>query len=73
MVKLAFDMYPDQFRWKEPPYEYVYDKNPFDVIAGTNKIREAIEQGLELDAIAETWKQPLLEFKQLSESFLIYS
>src|SRR5687768_10712744 len=72
MVKLAFDMYPDQFRWKEPPYEYVYDKNPFDVIAGTNKIREAFEQGVELDAIAETWKQPLLEFKQLRESFLIY-
>ncbi|HVF24125.1 MAG TPA: DUF1343 domain-containing protein [Pyrinomonadaceae bacterium] len=72
MVKLAFDMYPDQFRWKQPPYEYVYDKNPFDVIAGTNKIREAFEQGVELDAIAETWKQPLLEFKQLRESFLIY-
>lgn len=72
MVKLAHDMYPNDFRWKEPPYEYVYDKNPFDVIAGTNKIREAFEQGVELDAIAETWKRPLLEFKQLRESFLIY-
>ena len=72
MVKLAHDMYPNDFRWKEPPYEYVYDKNPFDVIAGTNKIREAFEQGIELDAIAETWKRPLLEFKQLRESFLIY-
>lgn len=72
MVKLAYDMYPNEFRWKEPPYEYVYDKNPFDVIAGTNKIREAFEQGIELDAIAETWTRPLLEFKQLRESFLIY-
>jgi len=72
MVKLAYDLYPNEFRWKEPPYEYVYDKNPFDVIAGTNKIREAFEQGIDLDAIAETWKRPLLEFKQLRESFLIY-
>src|SRR5688572_22953520 len=72
MVKLAHDMYPNDFRWKEPPYEYVYDKNPFDVIAGTNKIREAFEQGVELDAIAETWKRPLLEFKELRGSFLIY-
>ncbi len=32
-VKMAYDMYPKFFRWKEPPYEYVYDKNPFDVIA----------------------------------------
>jgi uncharacterized protein YbbC (DUF1343 family) len=72
MVKLIHDMYKDQFLWKVPPYEYVYDKNPFDVIAGTNKIREAFEQGTDLDAIAETWKRPLLEFKQLRESFLIY-
>jgi len=72
MVKLIHDMYPNDFHWKVPPYEYVYDKNPFDVIAGTNKIREAFEQGTDLDAIAETWKRPLLEFKQLRESFLIY-
>jgi uncharacterized protein YbbC (DUF1343 family) len=72
MVKLIHDMYKDEFRWKVPPYEYVYDKNPFDVIAGTAKIREAFEQGVELNAIGETWKRPLLEFKQLRESFLIY-
>jgi uncharacterized protein YbbC (DUF1343 family) len=72
MVKVVHDMYPQEFRWKVPPYEYVYDKNPFDVIAGTNKIREAFEQGVELDAIRETWERPLLEFKQLRESFLIY-
>ena len=72
MVKLIYDMYPNEFRWKEPQYEYVFDKNPFDVIAGTDKIREAFKQGVELDAIAETWKRPLLEFKQLRESFLIY-
>jgi uncharacterized protein YbbC (DUF1343 family) len=72
MAKTAYDMYKDDFRWKVPPYEYVYDKNPFDVIAGTAKIREAFEQGTELDAIAETWKRPLLEFKQLRESFLLY-
>ena len=53
MVKVIHDMYKDEFRWKVPPYEYVFDKNPFDVIAGTNKIREAFEQGSELDAIAE--------------------
>ena len=42
------------------------------MIAGTNKIREAFEQGIELDAIAETWEQPLIEFTQLRESFFIY-
>jgi len=72
MTKLIHDMYPQEFRWKEPPYEYVYDKNPFDVISGTAKIRQAFEQGIELDAIAESAVAPLAEFKQLRESYLLY-
>ena len=72
MAKFAHDMYPNEFRWKEPPYEYVYDKNPFDVISGTAKIREACEKGTKRDLIAEETKQPLDEFKKLREAFLLY-
>lgn len=72
MAKFAHDMYPDEFRWKEPPYEYVYDKNPFDVISGTAKIREAFEKGIELNVIAEETKEPVAEFKKLREGFLLY-
>ncbi|HEY0763714.1 MAG TPA: DUF1343 domain-containing protein [Pyrinomonadaceae bacterium] len=73
MAKFAHDMYPNEFRWKVPPYEYVYDKNPFDVIGGTAKIREAFEKGTELDAIREWAEAPLQEFKELREPFLLYS
>ena len=72
MVKFAYDMYPDEFRWKEPPYEYVYDKNPFDVISGTAKIREAFEKGIELRPDCEDTKRPLAEFKELREAYLLY-
>ncbi|HEX6647902.1 MAG TPA: DUF1343 domain-containing protein [Pyrinomonadaceae bacterium] len=72
MTKFAHDMYPNDFRWKIPPYEYVYDKNPFDVISGTAKIREAFENGIELDAINDETKAPLAEFKELREAFLLY-
>jgi uncharacterized protein YbbC (DUF1343 family) len=72
MVKLAYAMYPDQFRWKDPPYEYVYDQNPFDVISGTNKIREAIEQGSQLREIEASWNVGLAKFRTLREGYLIY-
>lgn len=72
MVKVAYDLYPGQFNWKEPPYEYEYERNPFDVIAGTTKIRLAIEQGTDLDAIEKGWRGPLDEFKILRERFLLY-
>ena len=72
MVKLAYDMYSDDFLWKNTPYEYVYDKNPFDVISGTNKIREAIEQGSGLNEIQDSWKAPLAEFRAVREKHLLY-
>jgi len=72
MVKLAYDLYPDRFRWKDPPYEYVYDKNPFDVIAGTNKTREAFENGKTLDEIRDSWQASLAEFETVREQYLMY-
>jgi uncharacterized protein YbbC (DUF1343 family) len=72
IVKTAFDMYPDDFKWKDPPYEYEYDRNPFDLIAGTSKVREAIERGDTLASIAESWVEPLANFIQLRERFLLY-
>jgi uncharacterized protein YbbC (DUF1343 family) len=65
-------MYPGDFLWKDPPYEYEYDRNPFDLIAGTDKVREAIERGESLTAIARSWEQPLEEFNRVRARFLLY-
>ena len=73
MVKTAYDMYREFFRWKEPPYEYVHDRNPFDVIAGTDELRKAIERGDELRSIEESWQAPLRDFKELRKDYLLYS
>jgi len=72
IVKTAFDMYRDDFRWKDPPYEYEYDRNPFDIISGTSKLREAIERGDSLEEIETTWQAPLENFKATRAKFLLY-
>lgn len=72
LVKIAHDLYPNEFLWKEPPYEYVFDKNPFDVISGTNKIREAIEQGADLGSIRDGWRAGLREFEKKRAPYLLY-
>jgi uncharacterized protein YbbC (DUF1343 family) len=72
VIKAAYDLYPEDFRWKEPPYEYVYDKNPFDVIAGTDKLRESIERGDSIEKIAESWTDDLEKFGSERASFLLY-
>jgi uncharacterized protein YbbC (DUF1343 family) len=72
MVKAAYDLYMTKFRWKEPPYEYVYDRNPFDVIAGTSSIREAIERGDSLDVMQENWAGACGEFMTVRDQYLLY-
>ncbi len=72
MVKLAYDLYPTDFRWKEPPYEYVYDRNPFDVIAGTSSIREAIENGGAVEDMQKSWNEDLDGFRKVRERYLFY-
>src|SRR6266404_319255 len=49
-------LYPDGFEWKQPPYEYVYDKLPFDVINGSSRLREQIEAGRPVAEIEESWR-----------------
>jgi uncharacterized protein YbbC (DUF1343 family) len=71
-VLLARELYGDELRWKEPPYEYVFDKNPFDVIAGTDKLRSMIERGDKLETIVGSWQKGLDEFKKVRSRFLLY-
>lgn len=72
MVKTAYDLYTDSFEWKREAYEYVFDKNPFDVVCGTDSIRRAIEGGVALDEIGSTWQAGLKAFEQLRKTFLLY-
>lgn len=72
MVKTIFDLYPEHFEWKVPPYEYVYDRNPFDVIAGTTKLRESFELGKSLDEIKNNWEKELNDFWSIRNKYLMY-
>jgi uncharacterized protein YbbC (DUF1343 family) len=72
MVKVAYDLYPKEFRWKEPPYEYVYDRNPFDVIAGTSSIRQAFQKESTIEDIQQSWAEGLSSFRRAREKYLLY-
>jgi len=72
MAKVAFDLYPLDFKWKNPPYEYVYDRNPFDVIHGSTKLREAFEKGNSIPEIQNEWTNGEQEFIKQRERFLLY-
>lgn len=72
MIKTAYDLYTDKFEWKRDAYEYVFDKNPFDVVSGTDKIRKAIEAGVPLREIQDSWAGELNGFKEIRNKYLLY-
>lgn len=72
VMKTVITLYPNRFEWKQPPYEYVYDKLPIDVIAGGDTLRKSLEQGKDLTHISESWKEDEQNFKELRKNFLLY-
>jgi uncharacterized protein YbbC (DUF1343 family) len=58
--------------WKEPPYEYVHDRFPFDVIAGTRTLREQLTEQISLADIAASWQPGLDSFAEQRQAYLLY-
>ncbi len=63
---------PDQFRWREPPYEYEQTKLPIDILAGSSTLREQIEAGMAAREIAESWRDGVDRFRRIRNRCLLY-
>jgi uncharacterized protein YbbC (DUF1343 family) len=63
---------PNQFRWKDPPYEYEYEKMPIDCLAGSSTLREQINGGVPAREIAASWENSVEAFKRVRAQFLLY-
>ena len=72
LVMAYRELGPGEFRWKEPPYEYEYDKLPIDILLGNGKIREEIERDESLEQIEAGWQDELAAFRRKREKYLLY-
>ena len=72
ILQAVVSLYPDQFQWKPPPYEYEFEKLPFDMITGDSAIRKAIEDSVPLEDLEKTWQDDLKAFKDVSKAYLLY-
>ena len=72
ILDVAASLYPGEFSWSEPPYEYEFDRRPIDVISGGPEIRETIDSGGGTAALFEKWKTEEQGFKRSRRPFLLY-
>ena len=64
--------YPDQFAYKEPPYEYEFERLPMDLIVGDKTLRKGLEEGRDIEELEAEWQPELQEFLVKREKYLLY-
>jgi len=62
----------DRFEWKKPPYEYVTDRLPIDVLTGDPAVRQALESGEDLRRLERGWRAEIGAFERESRAFHFY-
>lgn len=65
-------LYPEQFAWRQPPYEYETERLPFDLLTGDAAIRHGLEQGRRAVDLETAWQGDLAKFLEVRNDFLIY-
>jgi len=71
-LEIILRLYPREFQWKEPPYEYEFHRRPIDLILGDVSVREGLESGRSAGALERTWQPDLETFDVEREKFLLY-
>ena len=72
LLHACYGLAPDQFAWRDPPYEYEHDKMPIDILAGSSTLRGQIEQQMPVADIAASWRAGVKDFEELRRPYLLY-
>lgn len=72
LMQVIHRLYPDQFAYKPPPYEYEFERLPMDLILGDALLRQALEQGVPIQELEQGWQQDLEEYRQRRQAVLLY-
>jgi len=61
-----------RFAWRQPPYEYERVKLPIDILAGSDRVRQAIEQGVSPKQLASGFRKDAAAFRRRRKKYLLY-
>jgi uncharacterized protein YbbC (DUF1343 family) len=63
---------PRQFAWREPPYEYEQDKQPIDMLYGSDRLRLTLDSGESVAPLVASWRADEEAFRRQREAYLLY-
>ncbi len=65
-------LYDNAFEYKQPPYEYEYERLPLDLILGSSDLRRELERGTPIDSLETKWQEDLQHFDGLRRKYFLY-
>ncbi|OPX17644.1 hypothetical protein BXT86_05425 [candidate division WOR-3 bacterium 4484_100] len=72
VIKTIRNLYPKEFQWRKPPYEFEKKKLPFDILIGNSWVRRMLMKDEPLWKIEKRWSCGFSHFKKLRKKYLIY-
>jgi len=72
LLSVIRELYPEEFAWRQPPYEYETERLPIDLLTGDPAIREGLDKGVPVVEMEAAWQKDLSQFLQTRREFLMY-
>lgn len=72
LLSAMLHLYPDDFSYKDPPYEYEFNRLPIDLILGDQAIRLSLEAGADVQEVERMWQDDLRHFTEKRIGVLLY-
>jgi uncharacterized protein YbbC (DUF1343 family) len=72
MVRVAHDLWPNQFDWRREPYEYVADVLAIDLLSGSEQFRLNVERGGLLEDYRHAYIAEEKNFRRQAADFYLY-
>jgi uncharacterized protein YbbC (DUF1343 family) len=72
LLSIARKLYPEPFKWRNPPYEYEHEKLPIQILCGCSTIPESIMRGRPLNQIKQSWQEDIATFLRRRTPYLLY-
>jgi uncharacterized protein YbbC (DUF1343 family) len=72
LLQVVLKLYPDSFSYKQPPYEYEFERLPMDLILGDKELKNQLEAGIPLLEIEADWQEELQVFEKNRSKYFLY-
>jgi len=72
LLQAVMKLYPGKFSYKQPPYEYEFERLPLDLILGNKELKIQLEAGVSLLEIEADWQEELQAFDKNRNKYFLY-